>query len=155
MFTKLTATLLAGALALASATAPTEVRAGNDTGKIVAGLAVGAIIGAAIANNNKKRRHNDGYVSRRSHDTYGRAHNRGHHRSHNRGYKRHKGYGHRRVNLPGACRVHKGHRSGYSGRCLSGYNYSYAALPSACAIRVGGRHGTIYRDRCLNRYGYH
>src|SRR6056297_2245480 len=132
MFSKFTTTLMAGAFALASVAAPTEVRAGNDTGKIVAGLAVGAIIGAAIASQSKKRRHNDGYVSRQHHDAYGRGyhrgHQRGHHRGHQRGYQRHDGYGHHRVNLPNACRVHKGHRSGYSGRCLGGYNYSHARL---------------------------
>ncbi|MGR3462169.1 MAG: hypothetical protein ACU0AX_09790 [Roseovarius sp.] len=148
MFTKFTAALMAGALALASAAAPTEVRAGNDTGKIVAGLAIGAIIGAAIANDNKKRRYDDGYVSRQGYDAYGYSSNQDRHRGYNRGY------GSRRVSLPGACRVYNGYRSGYSGRCLSGYNYGYDALPSACAVRVGGRHGTIYRDRCLNRYGY-
>lgn len=55
MFSKFTTTLMAGAFALASVAAPTEVRAGNDTGKIVAGFAVGAIIGAAIASQSKKQ----------------------------------------------------------------------------------------------------
>lgn len=157
MFTKLTTTLMAGALALASATTPTELRAGNDAGKVIAGLAVGAIIGAAIASNNKKRHHGGGHVSRGNvyDDGHNRGHNRGHARGHNRGYGHDSGYRQKRVNLPGACRVHKGHRSGYSGRCLSGYNYSYSALPSACAVRVGGHYGTIYRDGCLNRYGYY
>lgn len=151
MLTKFTTIVMAGALAFASALTPTQARAGNDTGKIVAGIAVGAIIGAALASNSKKRKDRGGHVSRRHHDAYG----NGYHRGHKRGYKRHKGHGQRHVNLPGACRVQKGHRAGYSGRCLGGYNYSHASLPSACAVRVGGHHGTIYRDRCLNRYGFH
>jgi len=174
MFTKLTTTLMVGALALATTITPTQVRADNDAAKIIGGLAIGAIIGAAIADNNDNRRHNRGHVSRRHHDAYDvygrgnhRSHKRGHHRSHKRGHYRghdrgyhrghrgHDGYKHRRVNLPGACRVHKGHRSGYSGRCLGRHNYSYSALPSACAVRVGGHHRTIYRDGCLNRYGYY
>lgn len=160
MFTRFTMSLMAGALALASTLTPTEVRAGNDAAKVIAGIAVGAIIGAAIVNNEKKRRHHGGHVSRGHHDGYG-GHKAGHYRGHDRGYDRHRGhdrhhgYGHRRVNLPNACRVHKGHRSGYSGNCLGSYNYTYAALPAACAVRVGGYHGTIYRDRCLNQYGYY
>lgn len=159
MFSKLTMTFMAGAFALASAVTPTEVRAGNDAGKVIAGIAVGAIIGAAIASNTKKRKHQGGHVSRGHQDVYGggyeRVHSGGHNRGHNKGYKGHDGYGQRSVNLPGACRIYNGHRSGYSGRCLGRYNYTYAALPSACAVRVGGHHGTIYRDRCLNQYGYH
>ena len=135
-------TVLAAALALSTLSAA-PARAGSDTGKIVAGVAVGAILGAAIASNNN-RQHRGGHVSRKHHDPYGGGHHRGY-----------KGHGYKRTNLPGACRVHRGHRSGYSGRCLSGYNYSYSALPSACAVRIGGYHGTIYRDRCLNQYGYY
>ena len=155
MFAKLTTTLMAGALVLASATAPTEARAGNDAGKVIAGIAVGALIGAAIASNNKKRHRNQGYVSRNQQPVYDRGHDRGYRSGNHRGYGYDNGYRQQRVNLPGACRVYRGNRAGYSGRCLSGYNYSYAAMPSACAVRIGGRHGTIYRDRCLNRYGYY
>jgi len=149
MFTKLTTTVMAGALALASAAAPTEVRAGSEARNIIAGLAVGAIVGAAIASqSNKKTKHRGGHhVSR--------GHNDGYHDGYHRGHKNLGGYRHKRVNLPGACRVRNGHRSGYSGRCLRGYNYGRAAIPSTCAVRVGGRHGTIYRDRCLNRHGYY
>lgn len=165
MLTKLTTILMAGVLVFASVTAPTEARAGNDAGKVIAGIAVGAIIGAAIVSNNKKQHRNQGYVSRNQQPVYdrgydrsyrgdnGRGHNKGYRGNNNRGYDN--GYRQQRVNLPGACRVHSGHRSGYSGRCLSGYNYGHAALPSACAVRVGGHYGTIYRDGCLNQYGYY
>lgn len=160
MFRKLTTILMAGALAFASATAPTGARAGNDAGKVIAGIAVGAIIGAAIASNNKNRHRNQGYVSRNQQPVYGRGYHRGYrgrdYRGHgDRGYGHDNGYRQQRVNLPGACRVYRGNRAGYSGRCLSDYNYSYSAMPSACAVRIGGRHGTIYRDRCLNQYGYY
>jgi hypothetical protein len=60
-----------------------------------------------------------------------------------------------RVNLPGACRIRDDRREGYSGRCLQRYQYDQAALPSACAVQVGGSGLTIYRDRCLNGYGYY
>ena len=94
MFTKFTTTLMAGALALASAATPTELRAGNDTGKIVAGIAVGAIIGAAIASNNKTHQNHGGQVSRGRHDAYDGGYQRGynggysggHQRGHNSGY---------------------------------------------------------------------
>ncbi|MET4101557.1 putative membrane protein [Roseovarius sp. MBR-78] len=143
MFTRLTTTLMASAFALASVAAPTQVRADNDAGKVIAGLAVGAIIGAAIASDNGRDRHGGGYRNS-SYD------------GHDRGYQGHDSYGpERRVNLPGACRVHSNYRSGYSGRCLNGYNYGYSALPSDCAVHIGGYHGTVYRDRCLNRYGYY
>lgn len=159
MLTKLILTLLAGAFALVSATAPAEARSGRDNRNLIAGLAVGAIIGAAIASNNKKRKHQGGHVSRGHQDAYRSGHHRGHRGGHagdhNRGYGHDDGYRGKRVNLPGACRVHKGHSAGYSGRCLGGYNFGHSALPSACAVRVGGHHGTIYRDNCLNRYGYH
>ena len=162
MFTKLTTTLMAGALALTSLTAPTELRAGNDTGKIIGGLAIGAVLGAVIANEIEDRKDSRNHGARRHTDAYSANHRRSYgtrdHRGGRnlyRGRGRHDGYGQRRVKLPGACRVQSGHRSGYSGRCLRGYEYGRRAMPSACAVRVGGRHGTIYRDRCLNRYGYH
>lgn len=60
-----------------------------------------------------------------------------------------------RVSLPGACRIRDDQREGYSGRCLQRYQYDQAALPSACAVQVGGSGLTIYRDRCLNGYGYY
>ena len=154
MFTKLTTTLMAGALALTSLTAPTELRAGNDTGKIIGGLAIGAVLGAVIANEIKDRKDRRKHGARRQSDAYSATRHRSY-GDRRRDHGRHDGYGQRRVKLPGACRVHRGHRSGYSGRCLRGYDYGRRAMPSACAVRVGGRHGTIYRDRCLNRYGYH
>ena len=157
MFTKLTTTVMAGALALASAATPTEVRAGSEARNIIAGLAVGAIVGAAIASqSNKKTKHRGGrHVSRGHHNGYHAGYPDAYGGGQHRGHKNRRGYRDKHVNLPGACRVHKGHRSGYSGRCLSGYNYSHAAMPAACAVRVGGRHGTIYRDGCLNRHGYY
>ena len=149
MLTKFTTMLTAAALALGTATA-TPVRADNDAAKIIGGLVVGGLIGAAIANDNNRNRGHD--VSRnRHHGQYG-----GPGGGHSKGYAHDDGYRQgQRINLPGACRVYKGNRYGYSGRCLRGYNYRRASLPSACAVRVGGHHHTIYRGRCLKQYGYY
>ncbi|MGX0875538.1 hypothetical protein ACSSV4_000210 [Roseovarius sp. MBR-154] len=151
MFAKFTSLLTAGALVLGTGMAA-PARADNDTAEIFGALIAGGVIGALIANDSNKSRNrghsvsrnyrNDGYRD----DSFRGGHSRGHDT----------GYGHsKRVNLPGACRVNSGHRSGYSGNCLRGYSYSHAALPSACAVHVGGHHRTIYRDRCLNQYGYY
>src|SRR6056297_968466 len=135
MFSRITTILTAATLSLGTAFAdPALARDRSDNANLLGGLIIGGLIGAAIANDN-----NDN-------DRHGRGHGRGHHKDYRHG---------KRVNLPGACRVYNGHRSGYSGRCLRGYDYGHAALPSACAVRVGGRHRTIYRDRCLNQYGYY
>lgn len=157
MFRKLTSIVMIGALALsAAATSPAFARDRSDNGNLIAGLAIGAIVGAALANtnnNNSRRDNRDGYVSRGYvGDAYGG--NRGIVGDHDRGRGNGFGYG-RPAALPGACRVYAGNRSGYSGRCLSRSYRAYSALPSACAVRVGGHHRTIFRDHCLNRYGFY
>ena len=134
LLSRLTASLGAAALALGLVSAvPRPAAASDEAGYLFGGLLLGGLIGAAIAgdSNNDRDRH---HVSR-GHDY------RGDHA--------------RRAYLPAECRVYRGPRSGYSGRCLHHHDYSHAALPSACAVRVGGHHGTIYRDGCLNRYGYY
>lgn len=157
MFTRITTILTAATLSLGTAFAdPALARDRSDNANLLGGLIVGGLIGATIANdNNNNDRHDRGQVTRGHRDGYDVR--TGHGRGHDKGYGHNKrGYGHnKRVNLPGACRVYNGHRSGYSGRCLRGYDYGHAALPSACAVRVGGHHRTIYRDRCLNQYGYY
>jgi hypothetical protein len=151
MFTKLTSFLTAGALAIGTGIA-TPASADNDAAEIFGALIAGGVIGALIANDSNKSRNRGHSVSRNYRDDGYRddSYRGGHSRGHDKGYRHGK-----RVNLPGACRVHSGHRSGYSGNCLRGYNYSHAALPSSCAVHVGGHHRTIYRDRCLNQYGYY
>ncbi|WP_417726795.1 hypothetical protein [Roseovarius sp.] len=160
MFSKITSALMAGALALTAVTAtPAVARDRSDNRNLIAGLALGAIVGAAIANNGNNRRDDDPYrgnVSSRDyrdydHDRYRDDHDRYHGSRHDDRRR----FGHeRRVNLPGACRVYAGNRAGYSGRCLS-HRYGYNGLPSACEVHVGGQHRVIYRDRCLNQYGYY
>jgi hypothetical protein len=166
MLRKLTSALVIGALALTTATAtPALARDRSDNRNLAVGLALGAIVGAAIASNNKQnnngvyrddRRHRD--YDDRDYDDDHRRYDRGHgHRGHDNDHGRYdRNYGRaQRVNLPGACRVYAGNRAGYSGRCLSHRYGSYRALPSACAVRVGGHHQVIYRDHCLNKYGYY
>ncbi|MBC7179036.1 MAG: hypothetical protein H5U14_02915 [Roseovarius sp.] len=172
MFSKITSALMIGALALTTAmSTPALARDRSDNRNLAVGIALGAIVGAAIASNNKQQnnggyRDNGGYQNNRTYRDYdGRNH-----KGDDRGYD--KSYGHRghdngrggygnnygraqRVNLPGACRVYAGNRAGYSGRCLSQRYGSYNVLPSACAVRVGGHHQVIYRDHCLNQYGYY
>jgi hypothetical protein len=157
MFSKVTSTLMIGALALTTAmSTPALARDRSDNRNLAVGIALGAIVGAAIASNSKQN-NNDGYrgnVSSRDYD-------RQNYNSRERGYNNNRGghgntYGRaQRVNLPGACRVYAGNRAGYSGRCLSQRYGSYNVLPSACAVRVGGHHQVIYRDHCLNQYGYY
>jgi hypothetical protein len=137
LFPRFTATLSAAALALGVATT-TPAAASNEAGYLFGGLVLGGLVGAAIANDSHRSR--GGHHVSRGSDYRGDSYRGGHDR---------------RVNLPGQCRVHSSHRSGYSGNCLYRYDYDHAALPSACAIRVGGHHGTIYRDNCLNQYGYY
>lgn len=155
MFRNLTSLMMIAALALsAAATSPASARDRSDNGNLIAGLAIGAIVGAAIANNTNSRRDNGGgYVSQGyAGDPYAQTRRRGD------DYERGRGNAYddaRPAALPGACRVYSGNRSGYSGRCLSRNYRSYSALPSACAVRVGGHHKTIFRDHCLNRYGFY
>ena len=156
MFSKITSALTIGALALTTAmSTPALARDRSDNRNLAVGIALGANGG-----------YSGGYQDNRTYRDYdGRNH-----KGHDRGYD--KSYGHRghdsgrgrydrnygraqRVNLPGACRVYAGNRAGYSGRCLSHRYGSYHALPSACAVRVGGHHQVIYRDHCLNKYGYY
>lgn len=155
MFRKLTSIMMIAALAVsAAATNPVSARDRSDNGNLIAGLAIGAIVGAAIANSTNSGRNNrDGYVSQGyAGDPYGRDRSFGDHHDRDRW----KGHDYRRpAALPGACRVYAGNRSGYSGRCLSRSYRSYSALPSACAVRVGGHHRTIFRDHCLNRHGFY
>ena len=167
MHRKVIALIIGSAMAMTSLTAaPAKARDRSETVAIVAGVAALALASAALAKrNNLDNRdrvardrhedvaHRDGFRGlardphrKRGHDAQRRRIRHGH----DDGYR-----SNRRVNLPNACRVHNGQRTGYSGRCLKRYDYGRAALPSACEVRVGGRHRTIYRDRCLNAYGYY
>lgn len=154
------ALITASAMALTSLdAAPAAARDRGKTAPVVAGVALFALLAAAVA---ERKRHDQRDIVARAdtgyHDRVAPRHQgHGSSRSHRRVRRRHEdGYRHsRRVRLPGDCRVRKGRRFGYSGRCLNRYDYGREALPSACAVRVGGRHRTIYRDRCLNGYGYY
>ena len=166
MFRKITTALIIGAVALTTATAtPALARDRSDNRNLAVGIALGAIVGAAIASNSKQK-NNDGYRDNGSYRDYDGRNYSTRDRRHDKAYNDHrydngrggysKNYGKaQRVNLPGACRVYAGNRAGYSGRCLNQRYGSYTALPSACAVRVGGHHQVIYRDHCLNQYGFY
>jgi hypothetical protein len=153
------ALIVGSTMAMTSLTAaPVEARDRGETATVAAGVAVLALVAAAIA---KRKRQDQLDVVARDQGHHGRPearyHDRGYQavhrpasRGHDAGYRQSG-----RVQLPGACRVQNAQRAGYSGRCLQRYDYGHAALPSACAVRVGGNHRTIYRDRCLNGYGYY
>lgn len=173
---KFIAVIAAAALSFAGwgySSAPAH--AGSDTARVITGIAVGAIIGAAIADSTRGHQRNRGHhgVTRsygghhgghignhhRPKAHHGAGHYRPkvrHHGGHvNRGHGGH-GYGKvtKRYHLPAECRVQSGSRYGYSGRCLSNSYAGYNALPHQCAVRIGGHHGTVYRDGCLSGYGY-
>lgn len=162
MFNKFISALMIGALALSTiATTPAMARDRNDNARLIAGIAALAIVGVAVASSSKSR--NDGYVgqdqrygSNDRNDGYDRGRDQRYDQGRSFGQTRNQGYGHAQpATLPGACRVHAGNRSGYSGRCLSNTYAGYNSLPRACEVHIGGRHRTVYRDSCLNQYGYY
>ncbi|MFO7758283.1 MAG: hypothetical protein R6V26_07350 [Roseovarius sp.] len=146
------ALVIGSAIAITTPDATLAAPRDREETAAAAGVAVLAIVAAAIAV--KRRQHERNETLRDRHDVpkaspehlslrgpVGRGHDAG-----DRGANR--------IRVPDACRVLSDQRAGYSGRCLQRHRYDQAALPSACAVRVGGHHRTIYRDRCLNGYGY-
>lgn len=144
------ASILIAALAVTGMTSA-PARAGNDdVAKWIAGVVTLGIIGAAIADSNKR---DNRVVSR----------NRGY--GHGHGLDSHSGHGRhgyqvdRRHLLPKHCRVrirtHNDDIRGYSRRCLLNNYAHFNTLPHECAVRTRGNHGgVIYQRGCLKRYGY-
>ncbi|MEO0772987.1 MAG: hypothetical protein AAFZ04_07380 [Pseudomonadota bacterium] len=69
LFKGFTTSMAAIAIAFAGLTA-TPAKADNDTAKIIAGVAALAIIGAAISENRKDRRHVTRYYNRPAYNPY-------------------------------------------------------------------------------------
>lgn len=152
MYRTLIVLIIGSAIAITTpGAALADPRDRGETGA-AAGVAVLAIVAAAIA---VKRRQHERNETLRDRDHLPKA------SAENLSLREPVGRGHdagdrgdTRIGLPDACRVLSDQRAGYSGRCLQRHRYDLAALPSACAVQVGGSHRTIYRDRCLNGYGY-
>lgn len=116
-------------------------RADGDTARIFAGLALLAIIGAAIQDNNK-RRHN---VTRQ----------------YTTQPPRPLPQGVKRFNLPGHClgayNVNGGIRRLFGAKCLRNNYRHYGSLPYACQLGYTdgrNRNRTGYEPTCLRERGY-
>ena len=152
MFKTVTAGLTALSLALS---VPTTAQAGNDdVAKALAGLALIAIVGAALSDNNGRTQVQvtppQSYPNRRegvrSHDE---------HRSDNWGHNA------RRVALlPEACSIelnrHGETRELYNSRCLRRTYANFDALPSDCqtTYRQNGHTRNGFNASCLRQYGF-
>ncbi|MEM8539088.1 MAG: hypothetical protein AAGF56_14655 [Pseudomonadota bacterium] len=91
LFKGFTNSVAAIAIAFAGLSAA-PARADNDTAKIIAGVAALAIIGAAISENRKDRRHVTRYYNRPAYNPYYNHHQRKAYRKHY--YRHHYGHGH-------------------------------------------------------------
>ncbi|APO87918.1 hypothetical protein [Marivivens sp. JLT3646] len=152
MFKTVTAGLTALSLALS---VPTTAQAGNDdVAKALAGLAMIAIVGAALSDNNGRAQ-----VQVTPPQTYPnrREGARGHddHRRDNWGHNA------RRVSpLPEACSIELNRRGEtrelYNSRCLRRTYANFDALPSDCqtTYRRNGHTRNGYNASCLRQYGF-
>ena len=152
MFKTVTAGLTALSLALS---VPTTAHAGNDdVAKALAGLALIAIVGAALSDNNGRAQ-----VQVTPPQTYPNRREgvRGHD-DHRRG-----NWGHnaRRVApLPEACSIelsrHGETRELYNSRCLRRTYANFDALPSDCqtTYRQNGHTRNGFNASCLRQYGF-
>lgn len=143
----------------------TQARAdAEDVAKIIAGVAAVAIIGAAIANRKDRRRE---HVTTRTYDPYWGGNqgglNRGHGYQYQKPHHKARPFPNRARNklLPRQCLIQvnsrdKGRVRGYSGPCLQNKYARFNRLPRQCATRIGnhGKRRVIYKEQCLQRYGY-
>lgn len=167
LHTRFIAMISVAALVITGLNATAARADSRDAAKWIAGIAAAAIIGAAIADNNKKKRqrrqqaHDDTYTYQRQpghsgkHDDYYTGKN-------DRGHARPVPHEVRRKLLPGRCLVRgetrRGAVRGFGRNCLN-RNYAFTnSLPQRCAVRALNRNGkyhrVIYRQRCLNKFGY-
>lgn len=141
---KFIAIVLAAALAITGvSSAPAQ--AGNDVGKVVAGLAVLGILGAALHEHNTRDRHRES-VTRPHHPRPGKP----------RPLPPRVG----RYDLPAQCVKHfpnfKNGRNLVARSCLN-RNYNHTrSLPQTCKVTFwnGRKNRTAYNPRCLNQHGY-
>lgn len=151
--------ILAGAIAVTGITAAPARAGDDDIAKWIAGAAALAIIGAAIADNDRSKKK---VVTRNYYKQYDHGHRHG-----NLGHskKRHKRYpGFTRgdqFKLPSQCRrdvqTRRGYIKGFGRRCLLNNYGHYNSLPHQCAVKTrdySGKRRVIYSGRCLGQYGY-
>ncbi|WP_122074575.1 hypothetical protein [Pseudophaeobacter sp. EL27] len=144
---KFIAIILAAALAITGASSG-PAQAGEDFGKVVAGLAVLGILGAALHNHNTRdRRHSREVVTRPHRPTPG---------PQPRPLPPRFG----RYDLPAQCvKYFPNFRNGrnlVARGCLK-RNYNHTrSLPQACKVTFwnGHKNRTAYKPRCLNNHGY-
>ena len=141
------AAILAAALAITGMTSVPARAGDDDIAKWIAGVAALAIIGAAIADKNKK---DDRVVTRNQGYGYNQGHGHGHGKHQNK----------QRFFLPGQCmanaQTRSGHVRGYDRQCLLKNYAHFNSLPHDCAVRAWGEHRgrVLYHGRCLQQYGY-
>lgn len=156
MHRKFIALVLSTALVITGfSTAP--ARAGDDTAKLLAGLAALALIGAAIQNNKRDRY----VVSRNPVYTPPPVYKpRPVHKPHGKYYTKPAAPKITRLDLPGQClrtkSVNGRARNLFGNRCLK-TNYAFnGTLPKACRLGYwdGGRNRVGYEPLCLRENGY-
>ncbi|MDC0659140.1 hypothetical protein N6L27_14135 [Leisingera sp. SS27] len=155
---KFIALIVAAAIAITGFSAA-PARADNDVAKILGGLALLGILGAAIKHSRDK---DDHAVTR----TYNPPQNHSHNRHRHQGRNRHGGHvkplpqSVRRYDLPAHCvRYFPRYSSNYplaAKGCLD-RNYGYThKLPQVCKVTFwNGKHNrTGYKPGCLKKHGY-
>jgi MYXO-CTERM domain-containing protein len=144
---KFIAVILATALAITGVSS-TPVQAGDNTGKIVAGLAVLGVLGAALhRHNTRDRRRSQEVVTRPHRPTPG---------PQPRPLPPRLG----RYDLPAQCVKYfpnfRDGRSLVARGCLKRNYGSVHALPQSCKVTFwnGNKNRTAYKPRCLKNHGY-
>ena len=160
MYRRFITLVVSAAIAVTGLTAQPVYADDDDVAKWIAGIAALAIIGAAVAerNDRKKKRYNNGYV----HVPQPRYDGYGYSTKPYRGWK-HGGKKRRDAyRLPGQCRVKRNLQGneirGFARGCLKRNNVNVDALPRQCAVRFRDRDRqrrvVLYTGRCLKQYGY-
>lgn len=154
--------VLAAALAVTGFTSSPAVAGNDGVKKFIAGAAALAIIGAVVADQNKKKRKSHAHVATRNH-----GFQQGHHGGFKTQRKHHKQYGHKqhghhkRAHLPARCQTQgytqHGTVYGFGRHCLLKSYSHFNALPHKCAVNAlsqHGKHRVIYHGQCLQQSGF-
>lgn len=152
---KFIALVLAAAMAVTGASA-VPAKAGNDAGKVIAGLAVLGILGAVLHDHNTRDRRET--VTRPHHPQRPHRLHGGHRPHHPTPKPLPPRFG--RYDLPAKCVKtfprYSRNRDLVARGCLK-RNYQFEhKLPQACKVTFwnGQKNRTGYKPRCLNKHGY-